>query len=552
MTSSCAFAAAPAEGGAMPRYAEPVPRPCPRNAASRPGAIRAQPGRAAPQRSAIWHAIQLKAAQSVAAVPAGKTQSGPGLPAPLKAGIEQLSGIAMDGVRVHRDSPEPAKVGALAYARGSDIHLGPGQEQHLPHEAWHVVQQAQGRVKATTQLKDGVPVNDDAGLEEEADAMGAKALLLAGPRREAAAIPVQRSAANSAFSKAGNPILQGMWLNVDGKELEEGLLERAHGDPLGTLLDLGTSAGRPAAIELAARWAAAAKANQSEAQEQVVTWLSETLHEKNFRIDELLNGSLQRLAAAAEPMDEGYGHPVEQSEAEAGEAAEKDMVAGDHAEDDGGDVAEQPLKPGDLVLPNIEALHQEALATALKAQKPDLYQKFIDLANIRKVKPSLLIFLHWYNAGVLTRSQVTNLLFAQLKRKAGDSYQAIYQTSNFGIFKEVTYTRDGQGCINFRHNSKSTPKTMWKNPVEVTSEVQLNKGSSTAGFGLGTKGLIPLANASRAQHFCIANRMVKNGAGSGSPPGYTWHHLPAKYKMVLVDRNVHGKHGHNGGKLLWT
>ena len=29
---------------------------------------------------------------------------------------------------------------ALAYAQGSDIHLAPGQEQHLPHEAWHVVQ----------------------------------------------------------------------------------------------------------------------------------------------------------------------------------------------------------------------------------------------------------------------------------------------------------------------------------------------------------------------------------------------------------------------------
>jgi hypothetical protein len=27
----------------------------------------------------------------------------------------------------------------------------PGQEQHLPHEAWHVVQQKQGRVKPTGQ-----------------------------------------------------------------------------------------------------------------------------------------------------------------------------------------------------------------------------------------------------------------------------------------------------------------------------------------------------------------------------------------------------------------
>jgi hypothetical protein len=48
------------------------------------------------------------------------------------------------------------------------------------------VQQRQGRVQATTQLKQGVPVNDDPGLENEADVMGAKALqtAAAGPARE--------------------------------------------------------------------------------------------------------------------------------------------------------------------------------------------------------------------------------------------------------------------------------------------------------------------------------------------------------------------------------
>ena len=100
---------------------------------------------------------------------------GAGLPERLKAGVEALSGVAMDEVRVHRNSAAPARVGALAYAQGQDIHLGPGQEKHLPHEAWHVVQQAQGRVQATRQLK-GVAINDDEGLEREADAMGARAL----------------------------------------------------------------------------------------------------------------------------------------------------------------------------------------------------------------------------------------------------------------------------------------------------------------------------------------------------------------------------------------
>ncbi|MCS4308119.1 hypothetical protein M2404_002467 [Rheinheimera pacifica] len=98
-----------------------------------------------------------------------------GMPDQLKSGIESLSGYAMDDVKVHYNSAKPAQMQAHAYAQGSDIHVAPGQEQHLPHEAWHVVQQKQGRVKATTQLK-GEAINDDPGLEHEADVMGAKAL----------------------------------------------------------------------------------------------------------------------------------------------------------------------------------------------------------------------------------------------------------------------------------------------------------------------------------------------------------------------------------------
>jgi hypothetical protein len=99
-----------------------------------------------------------------------------GLPDQLKSGIENLSGMSMDDVKVQYNSAEPAALNALAYAQGSDIHVGPGEEEHLPHEAWHVVQQAQGRVKPTTQLKGNIKINDDSGLEAEADVMGAKAL----------------------------------------------------------------------------------------------------------------------------------------------------------------------------------------------------------------------------------------------------------------------------------------------------------------------------------------------------------------------------------------
>jgi len=99
-----------------------------------------------------------------------------GLPDNLKTGVENLSGFSMDDTRVHYNSAQPAQLNALAYAQGSDIHIAPGQEKHLAHEAWHVVQQKQGRVKPTLQMKTGININDDTSLEREADQMGARAL----------------------------------------------------------------------------------------------------------------------------------------------------------------------------------------------------------------------------------------------------------------------------------------------------------------------------------------------------------------------------------------
>lgn len=98
-----------------------------------------------------------------------------GMPDRLKAGVESLSGMDVSDVRVHHDSDKPSQVGALAYAQGNEIHVGPGQEEHLPHEAWHVVQQKQGRVTPTIQTK-GMAINDQPSLEQEADEMGAKAV----------------------------------------------------------------------------------------------------------------------------------------------------------------------------------------------------------------------------------------------------------------------------------------------------------------------------------------------------------------------------------------
>ncbi|HRI66239.1 MAG TPA: DUF4157 domain-containing protein [Polyangium sp.] len=97
------------------------------------------------------------------------------LPARLTTGIAALSGMDLSDVRLIRDSSEPARMQAEAMARRDEIHLAPGQDKHLPHEAWHIVQQRQGRVKPNIQER-GVEINDDPMLEREATEMGERAM----------------------------------------------------------------------------------------------------------------------------------------------------------------------------------------------------------------------------------------------------------------------------------------------------------------------------------------------------------------------------------------
>lgn len=104
-----------------------------------------------------------------------KKENRTGLPDGLKKGMESLSGYSLDHVKVHYNSNRPATVNAHAYAQGADIHLAGGQEKHLAHELGHVVQQMEGRVKATTNIA-GLAVNDNPALEREATVMGERAL----------------------------------------------------------------------------------------------------------------------------------------------------------------------------------------------------------------------------------------------------------------------------------------------------------------------------------------------------------------------------------------
>ncbi len=115
----------------------------------------------------------------------GKTSglnSANGLPHYVQTKMENTLGHDFSNVNIHTNSQQAKDIGALAYTQGNDVHFAPGQfkpdtkqgQELIGHEFTHVVQQSQGRVKPTTQAK-GISVNDDKGLEKEADDIGRKA-----------------------------------------------------------------------------------------------------------------------------------------------------------------------------------------------------------------------------------------------------------------------------------------------------------------------------------------------------------------------------------------
>ncbi|MCG8697529.1 MAG: DUF4157 domain-containing protein, partial [Bacteroidales bacterium] len=106
---------------------------------------------------------------------ANKIENKTGLPLNLKTGMENLSGYALNDVKVHYNSPKPAQLRALAYTQGSNIYLGPKQERQLAHELGHVVQQKRENIAPTFRMN-GYNINDNPRFEREADALGNAAL----------------------------------------------------------------------------------------------------------------------------------------------------------------------------------------------------------------------------------------------------------------------------------------------------------------------------------------------------------------------------------------
>lgn len=107
--------------------------------------------------------------------------SGGRLPEEVRGKMESAIGTDFSGVQVHANSDKAVEAGALAYTQGSEIHFAPGQynpnskqgQELLAHELTHVNQQSEGRVKSNGEVA-GMPLNDDKGLEKEADDVAAR------------------------------------------------------------------------------------------------------------------------------------------------------------------------------------------------------------------------------------------------------------------------------------------------------------------------------------------------------------------------------------------
>ena len=115
--------------------------------------------------------------------PAASQRAAPGgLPSSLRAKMESALDADFSAVQLHPASTQATALGARAFTQGADVHVAPGHwapetaegQALIGHELAHVVQQRDGRVAATSRLH-GLAHNDDATLEREADAAGARA-----------------------------------------------------------------------------------------------------------------------------------------------------------------------------------------------------------------------------------------------------------------------------------------------------------------------------------------------------------------------------------------
>ena len=104
------------------------------------------------------------------------------LPPSLLQRMEGYFNTSFIDVRIHI-GPQPASIGAIAFACGSDLYFSPGIYnpytkdglQLLAHELTHVIQQREGRV--VNPFGKGIAIVQDDVMEAEADYMGYEAMM---------------------------------------------------------------------------------------------------------------------------------------------------------------------------------------------------------------------------------------------------------------------------------------------------------------------------------------------------------------------------------------
>ncbi len=147
-------------------------------------------------------------------------------------------------------------------------------------------------------------------------------------------------------------------------------------------------------------------------------------------------------------------------------------------------------------------------------------------------------------------------LTAQLAAPFGGVSTNSYKVGLTGKTHTVSYTRIGNGGINFNAPTSVTPAfgVPIQNTADKTNILFTYKGTEYIDIKPKGKYVYTWAKNKKARsvHFRAAN--LKRGyAGSGQPySGWTWHHQVApRGEMVPVLTDVHKRHNHNGGVFLW-
>jgi hypothetical protein len=164
--------------------APPVPRSTPLHGGW------AERGRLSPPPADLGAPAQMKPGPGGpgGALPRLPDEPGQPLDPELRTRLEAELGVDLGAVRVHQ-GPVVSEMGALALTQGDHIWFAPGQlapgtpagNALLRHELGHVLQQRAGRVQPTGSIGD-MPINDDPGLEAEADRLAASGLPRTAPR----------------------------------------------------------------------------------------------------------------------------------------------------------------------------------------------------------------------------------------------------------------------------------------------------------------------------------------------------------------------------------